>query len=84
MGRYWWITWIKVGIALLFAAVLFLVVRHEVNKRLSVYSVDAPEDAKFYEKYDSEDIIFEFANYYAQQVMEESDAERNAITEHLS
>ena len=84
MGRYWWITWIKVGIALLFAAVLFLIVRHEVNKRLSVYSVDATEGAKFYEKYDYEDIIFDFANYYAQQVMEESDAERNAITEHLS
>ena len=78
------VKYFKTLFIVLFAAVLFLIVRHEVNKRLSVYSVDAPEGAKFYEKYNYEDIVFDFANYYAQQVMEESDAERNAITEHLS
>lgn len=85
MGRYWWITWIKVGVALVFAGVLILVARHEVNKRLSKYAIEAPaENAKFYEKLDLENLVFDFANSYAQQAMEESDAERNVIRDHIS
>ena len=84
MGRYWWITWIKVGVALIFAGVLFLVARHEVNQWLSRYSIEAPADAKIYERYNHEDLIFDFADAYAIDVMEESDAERNGITDHLS
>ncbi len=84
MGRYWWITWIKVGVALIFAGVLFLVARHEVNQWLSHYSIEAPADAKIYERYNYEDLIFDFADAYAIDVMEESDAERNGITDHLS
>lgn len=85
MGRYWWITWIKVGIALLFAGVLILVARSEINKRFGQYSVDPPaENAKFYEKIDLENLIFDFANAYAQDVIAESDAERTQITDHIS
>ena len=85
MGRYWWITWIKVGVALVFAGVLFLVARFEVNKRLSKYAIEAPPaNAKFYEKLDLENLVFDFANTYAQTAMEESDAERTQITDHIS
>ena len=85
MGRYWWITWIKVGIALVFAGALILVARFEVNKRLSKYAIEAPaENAKFYEKLDIENLVFDFANTYAQTAMEESDAERTQITDHIS
>lgn len=85
MGRYWWITWIKVGIALVFAGVLILVARFEVNKRLSKYAIEAPPaNAKFYEKLDIENLVFDFANTYAQTAMEESDAERTQITDHIS
>lgn len=84
MGRYWWITWIKVGVALTFAGVLFLFARHEVNQWLSSYSIEAPADAKIYERYNYEDLIFDIADAYATEVMEESDAERNNITDHLS
>lgn len=85
MGRYWWITWIKVGIALVFAGVLILVARSEINKRFGKYSVDPPaENAKFYEKIDLENLIFDFANTYAQDVMEEFDAERTQITDHIA
>ncbi len=85
MGRYWWITWIKVGVALVFAGVLILVARFEVNKWLSKYAVEAPPaNAKFYEKLDIENLVFDFANTYAQTAMEESDAERTQITDHIS
>lgn len=85
MGRYWWITWIKVGVALVFAGVLILVARFEVNKRLSKYAIEAPPaNAKFYEKLDIENLVFDFANTYAQTAMEESDAERTQITDHIS
>ena len=85
MGRYWWITWIKVGVALVFAGVLILVAHFEVNKRLSKYAIEAPPaNAKFYEKLDIENLVFDFANTYAQTAMEESDAERTQITDHIS
>ena len=73
------------GVALVFAGVLILVARFEVNKWLSKYAIEAPAaNAKFYEKLDIENLVFDFANTYAQTAMEESDAERTQITDHIS
>ncbi len=84
MGKNWWLTWTKVGVILLVLAVIYGILHIRMKKTLSVYLTDAPENAKIYEKYDYQKLIFDIANEYALTIIEESDAERNAVTTRLS
>ena len=46
MGKYWWVTWIKVlALTAVFAVVIVLGYR-QVKKSVADYLVDAPADAK--------------------------------------
>lgn len=84
MGRYWWVTWIKVGVIVLLISVVLLFGYFKVKDVLSDYLADSGEDASFLEKLDIEELVFDFGNYFAEDVMEGAEEDRNAITAPLS
>ena len=80
MGKYWWVTWIKVlALTAVFAVVIVLGYR-QVKKSVADYLVDAPADAKL----NLEDMVFDYAGEFVDRMMEESEQIRNAITEPLA
>lgn len=61
MGKYWWVTWIKVlALTAVFAVVIVLGYR-QVKKSVADYLVDAPADAKLTDKLNLEDMVFDYA-----------------------
>ncbi len=84
MGRYWWVTWIKVGVILLLIGIVLLFGYFKVKDVLSNYLTDSSEDASFLEKLDYEELVFDFGNYFAEDVIEGAEEERNSITAPLS
>ena len=75
MGKYWWVTWIKVlALTAVFAVVIVL----------GYQQVDAPADAKLTDKLNLEDMVFDYAGEFVDRMMEESEQIRNAITEPLA
>ena len=84
MGKYWWVTWIKVlALTAVFAVVIVLGYR-QVKKSVADYLVDAPADAKLTDKLNLEDMVFDYAGEFVDRMMEESEQIRNAITEPLA
>ena len=80
MGKYWWVTWIKVlALTAVFAVVIVLGYR-QVKKSVADYLVDAPADAKLTDKLNLEDMVFDYAGEFVDRMMEESEQIRNAIT----
>ena len=84
MGRYWWVTWIKVGVILLLIGIVLLFGYFKVKDVLSNYLTDSSEDASLLEKLDYEELVFDFGNYFAEDVIEGAEEERNSITAPLS
>ena len=71
MGKYWWVTWIKVlALTAVFAVVIVLGYRQA--------------DAKLTDKLNLEDMVFDYAGEFVDRMMEESEQIRNAITEPLA
>lgn len=83
MGRYWWLTWLKVIALLIVFAVLFTLGYRKMEKALSGYLIDAPEDAKFYERIDLEQLVFDYASDFVDRMEQESEESRTAISESL-
>ena len=64
MGKYWWVTWIKVlALTAVFAVVIVLGYR-QVKKSVADYLVDAPADAKLTDKLNLEDMVFDYAGEF--------------------
>lgn len=84
MGRYWWLTWVKVAAVLLVFAVLIGIGYYQLKRAFSDYLIEAPEGTPIYRKIDYENLVFDMANDYVEKMVEESEQERNAITETLS
>ena len=71
MGKYWWVTWIKVlALTAVFAVVIVLGYR-QVKKSVADYLVDAPADAKLTDKLNLEDMVFDYAGEFVDRMMEE-------------
>ena len=50
MGKYWWVTWIKVLALTAVFAVVIVLGYQQVKKSVADYLVDAPADAKLTDK----------------------------------
>ena len=84
MGKYWWVTWIKVLALTAVFAVVIVLGYQQVKKSVADYLVDAPADAKLTDKLNLEDMVFDYAGEFVDRMMEESEQIRNAITEPLA
>ena len=84
MGKYWWVTWIKVLAVTSVFAVVIVVGYRQVKKSVADYLVDAPAYAKLTDKLNLEDMVFDYAGEFVDRMMEESEQIRNAITEPLA
>ena len=84
MGKYWWVTWIKVLALTAVFAVVIVLGYQQVKKSVADYLVDAPADAKLTDKLKLEDMVFDYAGEFVDRMMEESEQIRNAITEPLA
>ena len=58
--------------------------REELDEEDMVQKLVGKVEGVFHVQIDYENFIFDFANDYAQKMMEESDEERNVITDSLS
>ena len=60
MGKYWWVTWIKVLALTAVFAVVIVLGYQQVKKSVADYLVDAPADAKLTDKLNLEDMVFDY------------------------
>ena len=100
MGRYWWTVWIKVAVLAVALLLAYQFVSGIVKDTFEPYLLnehverDTEEDVVqkmvdkaenlFGAQIDYENFIFDFANGFAQKMMEESDEEHHVILEPLS
>ena len=76
MGKYCWVTWIKVlALTAVFAVVIVLGYR-QVKKSVADYLVDAPADAKLTDKLNLEDMVFDYAGEFVDRMILQNDPHR--------
>lgn len=83
MNRFWWTVWIKVAVLAVVLILAYNFVTDKVDAILSPYRLETTEDTPLLERYDLENMIFDYANEFVQEMMVASDEERNVITETL-
>lgn len=97
MRRCWWTVWIEVAIVAVVLFMAYSYVENKIDELVSPYLIEEDEigersdnliaelvgkvEEKLGIRIDYENMIFDYANEYAQTMIEESAKERNAVSE---
>ncbi|MBR4308520.1 MAG: hypothetical protein IKT58_02890 [Oscillospiraceae bacterium] len=100
MRKYWWTVWIEVGIMAVLLILMYNFAVGTVRQYLSPYIIEEEEvgertdnaikdimekvEDKMKIRVDYENMIFDYANEYAQNMMKQSHEERNMESETFS